>query len=63
MTEPAPNMATVLMTVMDTVTAISEAVDGYKKQCEERGYSPTASELMALQLHEGLMKQTFRVTT
>lgn len=60
MGEPPVNpMVDAMGTIMDTLRIMAEAIDGYRKQCEERGYSPTASEQMALQLHAGMIQKMF----
>ena len=65
MTEPAANKELIdgILQLMDSVRVINEAVDGYRTQCGERGFSPTASEMMAVQLHDGLMRVCFQVKT
>ena len=43
--------------LLDNMTKVLEAVTGYKAQCERAGFSPTASEHMALTLHEHLQEK------
>jgi ABC-type uncharacterized transport system permease subunit len=59
-TDPKAQMAEALMQITDLTRQINEAVDGYRSDCERRGYSPTASEAMALELHHSLLRAAFK---
>lgn len=52
---PTPSTAELLMEVTDSMVAVLEAVTGYRAQCEAKGFSPTAAEAMAMDLHRSLM--------
>ena len=45
--------------VMDQVQQFEEAARGYRATLERQGWSPTAAEAMALQLHAGLVASAF----
>lgn len=40
--------------------AVLDLVIGYRRQCEERGFSPTAAEMMAMEYHRALLQQIWR---
>lgn len=52
-------MSAALLEVMGMVGQVTEAVDGYRAQCVEHGYSPTAAEAMAMDLHRELIRAVF----
>jgi hypothetical protein len=54
--------AETIASLMDGISPIREAVIGYRKQCEDAGFSPTMAEGMAGELHSGLMRMLFRQT-
>lgn len=53
-------LAEALLIIQGNMAQIGEAVDGYRAQCIERGYSPTASEKMAMDYHEQLTIAIFK---
>ena len=48
-----------LMAVQEMMGQISDAVQGYRAKLEEAGFSPTASEVMAIDFHKGLINMIF----
>ena len=48
-------LATAIAEMREMLAPIDEAVTGYRKQLEGAGWSPTAAETMALELHRLLM--------
>lgn len=50
-------LATALLEMTSMFKPIGEAVDGYRADLENRGYSPTAAEAMAMEFHSYLMAQ------
>ena len=44
------------MEMPSALGGLLDAVDGYRAQCTERGYSPTAAEQMAMELHSHLLR-------
>lgn len=48
-----------LMVLSDITTEIADAVDGYRAQCVERGYSMAVAEQMALQSHGAIIVAVF----
>lgn len=46
--------------LLEQLGPLQDAVDGYRKDWERRGYSPAASEAMALDLHRQLVATIFR---
>jgi hypothetical protein len=55
-----PDMAAILLRMMDDVRAFGETVKGYREQLEQLGFSPTAAEAMAVHLHHELVTAAFR---
>lgn len=58
MSQP-PNPAEAMLQVMDGMKTVLETIAGYRKQCEEQGFSPTAAEVMALELHQAMLQSIF----
>lgn len=52
--------AAALLQVGELLTTVLQATEGYRKQCEERGFSPTAAEQMALAYHDLLVRRLAR---
>jgi hypothetical protein len=48
-----------LFVLSDITTQIADAVDGYRAQCVERGYSMGVAEQMALQAHGAIIASVF----
>ena len=48
-----------MLGLLDQLGPMLDAVDGYRAQCLQRGYSPTAAEAMAVQLHSELLHSAF----
>ena len=48
-----------LASVADTLSAMLDIVDGHRAQLTERGYSPTAAEVMATDVHRALVTMAF----
>jgi hypothetical protein len=48
-----------LFVLTDVTTQIADAVDGYRAQCVERGYSMAIAEQMALQAHGAIILSVF----
>lgn len=44
-----------LLTLRELTRPLLDAVDGYRAECAERGYSPTAAEAMAMDFHRVLI--------
>lgn len=44
------------MEVLDALKRILELVTGYRAECEAKGFSPTAAELMAVEFHRHLIE-------
>jgi hypothetical protein len=57
---PDQSVAETLASIMETVAPVAEAVDGYRAQCLERGYSADAAEAMAIELHAQFIRTLFR---
>lgn len=51
----ARQMSAALIEIGERMAQVVEATEGYRKQCEERGFSPTAAEQMALSYHHLLL--------
>lgn len=48
--------------VAENMRALLDLVDGHRAQCIERGYSPTAAEAMAMDVHHNLVAAAFAGT-
>ena len=46
--------------LMENLTPVKDTVDGYRADATQRGYSPTAAEAMALDLHRALIATIFK---
>jgi len=57
---PPSTFPEALLMMTEQLLPLGEAVDGYRKQAEARGYSPTAAEATALELHSALLRTMFR---
>ncbi len=57
--EAINNLRTTSMDLLEMMSVVLEAVDGYKAKCEEHGYSPTAAEGMAEQFHMHMLAKIF----
>lgn len=44
---------------LDAAKALLEFVAGYRAECEAKGFSPTAAEVMALEFHKHLIAGAF----
>jgi len=51
------------MELLAALGGILDTVDGYRAQCAERGYSPTAAEQMAMELHSHLLRSALGGTS
>ena len=67
--DPAPvapidtaNLAVQLIALIEGLGQMVEAVAGYRKKCEEAGFSPTAAEAMAVEMHRHLLATAFRAS-
>lgn len=49
------DMVNSFMEAMENMKALLDAIDGYRAECERRGYSPTVAEAMALQYHQMML--------
>lgn len=47
------------MNAFDEVKKLLELVTGYRAECEAKGFSPTAAEVMAMDLHKALILAAF----
>jgi hypothetical protein len=54
-----PTLPEVFLAVMETVHQVREAVNGYRASLLADGYSPTAAEVMAMTLHEQMIRAVF----
>lgn len=52
---PVMMMGLALMQLMEAVTSIPAAMSAYRESCMEAGFSETAAERMAVQLHGCLL--------
>ena len=52
---PVVMMGLALMQLMESVRSIPDAMSSYRESCMEAGFSETAAEQMAVQLHGSLM--------
>lgn len=48
-----------LMRLGELTKTILDATDGHRAACIERGYSPTAAEVMAMEVHNGMTRMVF----
>lgn len=48
-----------LMQLADLTKTILDATDGHRQECLARGYSPTAAEVMAMEVHNGMTRMVF----
>jgi hypothetical protein len=53
-------LATAMLQINEQISPILDAADGMKADMERRGWSPTASESVALQWLIGAMAQVWR---
>lgn len=44
------------MEALDAAKQLLELVAGYRAECEAKGFSPTAAELMAMEFHKHLSR-------
>lgn len=47
--------ASQLAALQDGMSEILDAVSAYRAACEQRGFSPTAAEAMAIEFHKALI--------
>lgn len=62
-TAPTPSPEDIrraLLVLSESMNAILDAVDGYRAQMTERGYSPTVAEAAALDFHSHLLASVFK---
>lgn len=59
MTAHKPTIAESMHEVLEGMTGLLDAVDGYRAQCSQRGYSETAAEVMAMDFHRALVAAAF----
>ena len=52
-------VADAFIAIQETMATIAAACAGYRAQLEAAGFSPTASEVMAMKYHEILLNITF----
>lgn len=52
-----PDPAEALMAALENVTALVDAVAGYKAKAVDAGFSESAAEMMAVAFHGALMEQ------
>jgi len=45
-----------LMSLAESMHQVVAATAGYRSVCEEAGFSPTASEVMAIEYHQVLLR-------
>lgn len=55
----ALDFAEALATMAESLQTVLDAVDGHRAQLIERGYSPTAAEVGAMELHQGMIRMIF----
>ena len=48
-----------LLEIRETTSSLAAACAGYRAQLEAAGFSPTASEVMAMKYHDILLNITF----
>jgi hypothetical protein len=48
-----------LMRMAEVTKVILDATDGHRAACIERNYSPTAAEVMAMEVHNGMTRMVF----
>lgn len=53
------SLVATLASIMDLIQPIAEAVDGYRQQCVDRGYSAPDASTMAVDLHRQLIARMF----
>lgn len=53
-------LAADLIALIEGLGQLVEAVVGCRKKCEDAGFSPTAAEAMAVELHRHMLNQAFR---
>lgn len=58
-TEPS-SLAAGLLEMVEGLGPVIDAADGFRKQLEERGWSPTAAEAGALEMLQGMLRMAFR---
>ncbi len=58
--QPTPHPAEALIGFIDSIGQLVEAVAGYRKKCEEAGFSPTAAEAMSVELHRHMIAAAFK---
>jgi hypothetical protein len=56
---PTATPAEGFLQVLDQLGPLKDAVDGYRQDWIRRGYSETAAERMAMDLHAGLLNAVF----
>lgn len=60
MTEPTePNPAEAMLVLADSLGTLLEAAAGYRSKAEAAGFSPTAAEGMAVELHSHMLRAAF----
>jgi hypothetical protein len=59
----AHELATAFAGMSEILLTALEASTGYRRQCEEAGFSPTAAELMAIDFHKTLLQMIIHSTT
>ena len=57
--EAEPTLEQALLSVMDEVAKVREAVKGYRYQLLADGFGPTAAERMAMELHHHMLAVMF----
>jgi hypothetical protein len=58
--DPLAEATEAMLMVIESLKVVREAVDGYRKQCLDAGYSPDGSERMAIALHDHLLAVMFK---
>jgi hypothetical protein len=58
-TDNPDSVAAQMLALLDALKQIGETVDGYRQSCIDRGYSPTAAEKMAMDVHSELIRVAF----
>lgn len=58
MTEKA-DLSAALLELSALGVQLQEAAVGYRRQCEEQGFSPSAAEAMAVEYHTQLIRMLF----
>lgn len=48
-----------MMQLAEMTKTILDTTDGHRAECIARGYSPTAAEVMAMEVHNGLVRMVF----